>query len=178
MKTTNHHSHAGRFSKAPEAFAPWAMGKYGEKYGDCRRDSTHEQRWRIVSAYLRVLENMKGPIAAETELPYPKERIGQAILRELADDPETDLRRRLEIAYVQLESFIPYEEYRVIEDFKNASIRVQEIVDMGNPTSILRSAQIISNARGESAVRFQEKIYEKMKARHLQIQQLGEGDAA
>ena len=49
---------------------------------------------------------------------------------------------------------------------------------MGDPTSILRSARIMSNAKGESAVRFQEKIYEKMKARRLQIQQIGKGEAA
>ena len=49
---------------------------------------------------------------------------------------------------------------------------------MRDPTSILRSALIMSNAKGESAVRFQEKIYEKMTGRRLQILQLGKGDAA
>jgi len=121
---------------------------------------------------------MKGPIAVDSKLPLPKERIGQAILKELADDPESDLRRQLEIALVRLESFIPYEEYSVIEDFKDASLRSQEIADMRDPTSILRSALIMSNAEGESAVRFQEKIYEKMKARYLQIQRIGKGEAA
>ena len=72
----------------------------------------------------------------------------------------------------------PYEEYRVIEDFKDVSLRAEETADMRDPTSILRSVRIMSNAKGESAVRIEEKIYEKMKARHLQIQQLGEGDAA
>ena len=88
------------------------------------------------------------------------------------------MRRRIEIAYVLLESFIPHEEYRVIEDFKDVSLRAQEAADMGDPTSILRSVRIMSNAKGESAVRLQEKIYEKMKARHLQIQQLREDRAA
>ena len=154
------------------------MGEYGEEYEYCRRDLTHERMSRIISAYLLVLEDMKGPIAVDSELPCPKERIGQAILQELADDPESDLRRQLEIAYVRLESFIPYEEYRVIEDFKDVSLRAQEIADMGDPTSILRSARIMSNAKGESAVRLQEKIYEKMTARRLQILQLGKGGAA
>ncbi len=177
METANGHIPASSSFKAPEASVPGAMGEYGEEY-ECRRDITHKRRRRIISAYLRVLEGMKGPIAVDCELPFPKERIGDAILQELADDPESDLRRRLEIAYVQLESFIPYEEYRVIEDFKDASLRSQEIADMRDPTSILRSVRIMSNAKGESAVRFQEKIYEKMKARRLQIQQIGKGEAA
>ena len=178
METANGHIPASSSFKTPESPVPGAMGAYGEEYECCRRDLTHKRRWRIISAYLRVLEDMKGPIAVDSELPLPKERIGQAILQELADDPESDLRRRLEIAYVQLESFIPYEEYRVIEDFKDASLRSQEIADMRDPTSILRSARIMGNAKGECAVRLQEKIYEKMEARRLQIQQLGEGDAA
>jgi len=178
METANGHIPGRSSSRTPETLAPGAMGEYGKKYEYCRRELTHERMQRIISAYLLVLEDMKGPIAVDSELPYPKEQIGQAILRELADDPENDLRRQLEIAYVQLESFIPYEEYRVIEDFKDVSLRTQEIADMRDPTSILRSARIMSNAKGESAVRFQEKIYEKMKVRRLQIQQLRKGDAA
>ncbi len=178
METANGHIPASSPSGTQEALAPGTMGEYGEEYEYCRRDLTHERMSRIISAYLLVLEDMKGPIAVDSELPYPKERIGQAILQELADDPENDLRRQLEIAYVRLESFIPYDEYRVIEDFKDVSLRAQEIADMRDPTSILRSARIMSNAKGESAVRFQEKIYEKMTARRLQILQLGKGDAA
>ena len=120
------------------------------------------------------LDDMKGPIAADSDLPCSKERIGEAILQELADEPEYDLKRRLEIAYVQLESFIPYREYRVIEDFKDASLRAQSIPDMGDPTSILRSARIMKKAKGESAVRLQEKIYEKMNARRLQLRRIRE----
>ncbi len=143
METANDHISAGSSFKRPGALVHGARTEFGGRH--C--DSTHEQRWRIVSAYLRVLEDMKGPIAVDTELPCPKELIGQAILHELADDPESDLRRQLEIAYVQLESFIPYEEYRVIEDFKNASLRAQKIADMGDPTSILRSARIMRKER-------------------------------
>ena len=75
---------------------------------------------------------------------------------------------------MQLESFIPYREYRVIEDFKDASLRAQSIADMGDPTSILMSARIMKRAKGESAVRLQEKIYEKMSARRLQLRRIRE----
>ena len=107
METANGHIPASSSFKAPEELVPVTMGEYGEEYECCHRDLTHERMWRIISAYLLVLEDMKGPIAVDSELPFPKELIGQAILQELADDPEGDLRRRLEIAYVRLESFIP-----------------------------------------------------------------------
>ena len=178
METADDHISACSSLKTPQALVPGTIGECGEEYECYPRDLTRERRCRIISAYLRLLENMKGSIAVDSELPCPKEQVGQAILHELADDPEGDLRPQLEIAYVQLESFIPYEEYRVIEDFKDASLRSQEIADMRDPTSILRSALIMSNAKGESAVRFEEKIYEKMKARLLRIQQIRKGEAA
>jgi len=173
MEIVNRHVSA-RNSKTREAFI---QGTSVERVEDCGgfRDSTHEKRWQIISAYLRVLEDISGPIAVDSDLPYSKERIGEAILQELEDDPESDLRRRLEIAYVQLESFIPYKEYRVIEDFKAASLCAQKIADMGDPTSILRSARIMRRAKGENAVRLEEKIYERTNARHLQLQRLREG---
>jgi hypothetical protein len=133
------------------------------------RGQTREKRWRIISDYFRVLDDMKGPIAVESDLPCSKEWVAEAILQELAEEPEYDLRRRLEIAYVRLESFIAYKEYRIIEDFKDASLRAQLIADMRDPTSILRSARIMKGARGERAVRLQEKIYEKMSARRLEL---------
>jgi hypothetical protein len=125
-----------------------------------------------------VLEEMRGPIGMDSELPCPKEQIREAIFCELADDPGGDLQRWLEIAYVLLESFIPCEEYRVIEDFKAASRFAQQIADMGDPTSILRSAGIIRKVNGENAVRLQEKIHENMSKRHLEVLKLREINSA
>ncbi len=177
MEITSGHLHATRLFNCPEAFPKGARAEEGEEHGYCP-DSTQEHRSGIICAYLQVLEEMRGPIGVDSELPCPKEQIREAIFRELADDPEGDLRRWLEIAYVLLESFIPYEEYRVIEDFKAASRFAQQIADMGDPTSILRSAGIIKRVNGESAVRLQEKIHEKMTERHLQILKLRESNPA
>ena len=71
-----------------------------------------------------------------------------------------------------LETFIPIDEYRIIEDFKCASICAQQVAKIGDPTSILRSARIVRMGKGDRAVRLQEKIYEKMMERRLQIQEL------
>lgn len=164
------------FFNCRETFLNGARSEDGEKCGRCP-DSTQEQRSRIICAYLQVLKEMRGPIAVDSELPCPKEQIGETILRELAEGPECDL-RQLEIAYVLLESFIPCEEYRVIEDFKSASRSAQKIADVGDPMSILRSAGIIRKANGESAVRLQEKIHERMSKRQSEVLKLRERSAA
>ncbi len=135
-------------------------------------------RSSIISAYLRVLERIKGPLAADLELPFPKEQIAQAIVSELADDPASDLRKQLEIGYVLLESFVPYEEYRTVEDFKNASFCAEQIANSRNPSSILKSARIMKMVRGERAVRVQERIHERMKKRQLELLALHKGEAA
>jgi len=140
-------------------------------------DSDREQSSRIVAAYLDVLENINGTLAPENRLPFPKDQIAEAIIHELTANPESDLQRRLEIAYVMLEAFIPYEEYCVIENYKSASRCAEEIADIGNPSSILISAQILKNAMGDKAVKLEEKIYEKMKERQLYIHELLYGEA-
>lgn len=132
----------------------------------------------IISAYLQVLDRTKSPLAADLELPFPKERIAHAILSTLSDDPESDLRKQLEIGYVLLESFVSYDEYRAVQNFKKASLCAEKIADSQDPSSILRSARILKKARGERAVRIQEKIHEKMKKRQLELLELQNGEAA
>ena len=135
------------------------------------RDMTPELRREIITTYMRTLEQMNGSTGIESDLPYPKELIGRAIVRELIENPESDP-KTLEIAYVQLESFLPFDEFRTLADFKDASRIAQEIADTGDPTSILKSAGIMRRAGGDRAVGIQEKISKKMRERLGQIQQL------
>ncbi len=172
MGVAKHHDSTQDRFNAPESIA---SGSASESWDECwvGRGSRLGQTWQIISAYLRVLDEMQETIAVESALPYPKKQIEDAILKELAEDPESDLRRQLEIAYVQLECFIPYKDFQVIEDFKNASVRAQEIADMGDPTSIMRSVGIMKKVMGDSAVGIQERISEKMRERYLMVQNYG-----
>ena len=77
----------------------------------------------------------------------------------------------LEIAYVQLVSFVPHDEYRVVAEFKKAS-RLAEMADLGDPASLIRSARNMRYAQGEHAVSVEEKISRKMRERFKQIQEL------
>jgi hypothetical protein len=74
------------------------------------RRSTAERRQEIIASYLKVLDCLKSPIRSESELPFSREAIQRAIVEELVTNPGTDFRGHLEVAYAEVESFVPVEE--------------------------------------------------------------------
>ncbi|MEN6440063.1 MAG: hypothetical protein ABFD97_15930 [Syntrophobacter sp.] len=144
----------------------------GDKdYRPFRGAMSRDRRREIISAYFKTLDRMKTSIGVESDLPFPKEIIRVAILRELAENSGSDS-KGLEIGYVQLEAFISLAEYRVLEDFMSASRLAQDLVETADPTTIMISAGIMRNAEGDRAVRIQEKISERMHERLVQIQEI------
>jgi hypothetical protein len=130
---------------------------------------SYERRWEIITAYLELLEGLGAPMGVESELPYSKEDIRLAIFQELVENPNSEFRDQLEIAYMQLETFVPYDDYKTVADFKCASLRAQEMTDSGDPTSVMKSVGIMRRAEGDRAVKIQEGISEKMRERFAQI---------
>ncbi len=133
----------------------------------------NEHRWEIISAYGRALERCSSPVERESDLPYPKELIRQAIYEELLENPDYELRSHLEVAFAQLEAFVPHDEFDVVQQFKMVSTLVQEMTKSGDPDDIIASAGILKQARGERAVRIHESISEKMRRRLNQIRAIG-----
>lgn len=131
------------------------------------------KRIEIISAYGKVLEECPSPLRRESDLPFSKELISEAIVRELTENPDSELLTHLEIAYVELASFLPNDEFNVIEDFKHTGTLAEEIARSGSPRDIIASAQILKRVKGEKAVRIQEKISEKMRTRLNQMRALG-----
>ncbi|MFZ2448581.1 MAG: hypothetical protein WAW37_19645 [Syntrophobacteraceae bacterium] len=138
-----------------------------------RRTLGPEQRREIVTAYLRVLNRMSGSIAVESDLPCSKRLIRLAIVQELVESPNTEMRSQLEIAYAQLESFVSREEYWVMADFRDASLHAEAMADTGDPTRIIDSVKIMRKARGDRAVTIQERISARMRQRLARIRELG-----
>jgi hypothetical protein len=128
-----------------------------------------EQRGEIISRYERLLEKYSTSVASEVDLPYPKEMIRRAICEELIENPDSEMRSYLEIAFVQLESFLSAEEFKIVHDFKRASLLAQEIAKSGDPRDIVASAEILSKVKGEKAVRIHEKISKKIRRRIAEI---------
>ncbi len=137
--------------------------------GFTRRETTKE----IITAYLGVFEHLRESFAVESDLPYTKEKIRRAIEHELTENPSSELKKYLEIAYALLETFMPYDEYRVIAGFKDASRHVMQMVDTGDPVNLIRCSQIMEKADGDLAVKIQEGISTKIEARYAQIRSIG-----
>ena len=129
--------------------------------------------WKVISSYGRILEKCSSPVENECQLPFPKGVIRRAICQELFDNPDPDLRGHLEVAYAQLESFVPPEEFQVIQDFKLASSLAHEIAKSGEPDDIIASARILKDSKGDRAVKITERISEKMRKRLEQIRSIG-----
>gem|GEM_PF-4984242 len=130
---------------------------------------SHRRRREIISAYALVLGKCGCSVARESDLPCPKDLIGQAICEEIVENPDIEVRNRLRIAYVLLESFLSAEEWNAIECFKLTSTLAQEMAASGRPEDIVASARILKAIRGERAVGIQEKIWEMKKQRMKQL---------
>jgi len=127
------------------------------------------QREGVISRYEQLLEKYSAPVAKEVDLPYPRELIRRAIREELSENPDFEMRSYLEIAFVQLECFLPPEEFNVVHDFKRASALAQELAKSGDPRDIVASAGILSKVKGDKAVRILEKISKKIRRRIAEI---------
>ncbi len=141
-----------------------AMGRDSERL--CR------ERRKTVVSYQELLEKWRAPVGPESVLPCPKPVIAAAIYRELMDNPTHELRTDLEIAYVQLESFIPDVEYRILSEFKNAGTLAHKLAATGGPDNIVAAVRLLKQAKGDSAVKIQERISRKMRCRLEQISKL------
>ena len=127
------------------------------------------ERRKTIASYQEFLEKWRAPVAPESVLPFPKNLIAAAIYQELMDNPTHDRRTDLEIAYVQLESFIADEEYWILSEFKNAGILAQELAAAGDPDNIVAAVRLLKEAKGDIAVGIQERISRKMRDRLKQI---------
>src|SRR2546425_776908 len=90
-----------------------------------------EERDTIIQAYGKVLApssaNQSFAFARrESDLPFPKAIIRQAITQALLDGPEEQYRKGLEVAYEGLEFFVPDEEYTQFVTYHNIASRVVE----------------------------------------------------
>jgi hypothetical protein len=135
--------------------------------------SRRERRRQIIAAYMKTLEACSYPLRRESLLPFPKEQIERAIWQELEENPELESRNALEIAYAHIDSFLPAEELELIENFKRASLLVQEKVQSGTPKDIIASARMLKKAEGERAVSIHEKISERIVKKFKRIREIG-----
>jgi len=130
-------------------------------------------RLNIISVYLKSLDKCKATVGREADLPFPKPLIRQAILNELMENPASEMRDQLEIAYSQLETFLPPEEHAVLRGFQIACAVTREITKSGKPRDIIASARLMNRCEGNRAVEIHEKIFQRMRRRREEIRSIG-----
>ena len=168
----------GKIGKARKAVSPIAPHPESELKTQKSRafDRDFErlcrERRKTIASYQELLEKWRAPAGPESVLPFPKGLIAAAIYQQLMDNPTCDRQTDLEIAYVQLESFIPSEEYCILSEFQNVATLAQELAAKGEPDYIVAAARLLKKAKGDRAVRIQERISQKMQGRLKQITKL------
>ncbi len=127
----------------------------------------------ILAAYEKILESHLTPLNELSVLPFSKEIIRKAIREELAENPDYESRNHLEIAFVQLESFVPPDDYQLVEDFKKLSGIVQKMARSGDPRDLMESWRLVKQISGDRVVRIFEIISDKMRRRLEEARSIG-----
>jgi len=125
----------------------------------------------IITVYGKVLENRKYTVGRNSDLPYPKELIREAIIQELLNPTNKSLINALEIAYVALETFVPDNEFVVIREFEEAVAKAKAIIRSGEPESVKKAAVIIAQERTEYS-EIQGKIVNRQRERLEELERL------
>jgi len=143
-----------------------------EEFTAVMRLMSFDQRHKVISRYAQTLEKTRSPVGRETDLPYSKVLIRKAIYEELCENPDSEQRNYLEIAFAQLECFLPPDEFKVVQDFKSTSSRAQDLARSGRAKDIVASAGILKQAEGEKAVGILERMSKKIRRRIREIRAL------
>ena len=162
----------GKMEKAGSHIAPRPQSELKTSQSrafHCDFKRLYRERQRTIASYEELLEKWREPVGPESALPFPKGLIAAAIYQELMDNPTCDRRTDLEVAYVQLESFIPDEKYWILSEFENACALARELAATGQPDYIVAAVRLLKKAKGGSAIQIQERILQKMQGRLKQI---------
>ncbi len=153
------------------ALKPLRVSSHGEPPG-LDQVWTSERRQGIIASYLETLDSLKSPIRSESELPHSKQAIQTAIVEELVTNPETELRGHLEVAYAEIESFIPAEEYELLQSFKESCSRAEQLAERGDRRGILACSRLMDRSFGEKAVGVLERVSYAMREQLKKIQSI------
>ena len=143
--------------------------KREQEYAAMVRLMSVDERCEVISRYGRLLEKTPSPVGREADLPYPKAVIRKAIYEELWENPDSEKRNFLEIALIQLECLLPADEFKVVNDFKRASTRAQELARSGKAMDIVACADLLNQDQGDEAVGILEDMSRRIRRRILEI---------
>ena len=98
------------------------------------------QRARIIAAYEAVLNDRSSTVGRESALPFSKDRIRQAILEELKETSPENV-DALEVGYLELESFVPDDDFEAVVAFEKAVAQARALMVSGDAKRARRVQQ-------------------------------------
>ena len=129
------------------------------------------ERMRIISDYGAVLENNIFSVGRDSDLPFPKELIREALSQEILNPTNIATLNALDIGFLELESFLPDEEYRLVTKFWQAVNNAEEMIDTGDTKSIKEIVPLIKE-RDEAVLEILRKISEQQETRLRQLENI------
>lgn len=129
------------------------------------------QRIEIIAAYGDVLENRTFSVGRESDLPFPKQLIREALSEELLNPTYPEMLNALEVGFVELESFLPEEQYLLVTQFEKAVTDAHKTVDAGEVQSLKKAASSIAKS-GELVREIQQEISQRYEERLRQVQNM------
>ena len=128
------------------------------------------KRIEIISAFGSHLEQGKSFAGRESELPFPKELIRQALAEELVDPSVPSMVEAMEAGFLHLEEFVSDTEFYQVQAYETALARAREISKEGDQKAALSAAQALSGIDGAVAV--MKKISEAQSVRARQLENI------
>ncbi len=107
-----------------------------------------DTRIAIISAFGAHLEQKKMQFGRETELPYPKELIRQALAEELVVPTMPQLVNAMEAAFLHLEDYVSDHEYEIARLYEEVLSRGQRLKDPTNAAAAVDLANGIGKVSG------------------------------
>ena len=130
-------------------------------------------RQNIIRAYGLVLErHYSFTVGPESKLPFPKDLIRRAIVEAFLEETDPDQRNTLEHGYIELEAFLPDEEFELVQACHTALFSLEPLEKSSNPEDHERARQIVEQLPSRRFKEIQENISKRMSERLKDLQAL------
>jgi hypothetical protein len=124
----------------------------------------HAERLEIIAAYGGALAGRRHSVSADSELPHPAGVIDEALAEELKTPTHPDYLEALTVGYVQLASFLPEPEARLVQAAEDTLIGARDLIQEGTEEARERAVEMVKEI-DEGVPTIQRRVRDRMEAR-------------
>jgi hypothetical protein len=122
------------------------------------------ERLEVIAAYGGVLAGRRHSVGPESSLPYPKPVIHRALAAEIRNPTNPDYLQALTVGYVQLASFLPESEARLVQAAEDTLIGARDLIQEGTEEARERAVEMVREI-DEGVPTIQRRVRDRMEAR-------------